>query len=99
MPYLRYGFDVSVPVGVFSEDLSAPDILVQANTNCPVKCYLANYDSFHISRFLIQKNLPINKHIISRLLQDVHVLKKPLQFEKICAKKSPLILPLFNKGI
>ena len=77
MPYLRYGFDVSLPVVVFSEDLSAPDILVQANTNCPVKWYLANYDSFDISRFLIQKNLPINKHIISRLLQDVDVLKKP----------------------
>jgi hypothetical protein len=79
---LRLAVQVS-PFGVFREDLSAQDILVQVNTNRPVKCYLANYTSFSINRFLIQKNRPINTHIINRLLQIDDVSKN------LIIKKSP----------
>ncbi|HLE88364.1 MAG TPA: hypothetical protein VI727_11960 [Candidatus Brocadiaceae bacterium] len=52
---LRLAEQVS-PFGIFCEDLSAQDVLVQTNTNRQIKCYLANYTSFHINHYSMQKN-------------------------------------------
>ena len=65
---LRFVEQVS-PFGVFSKDLNLQDILVQENGDHRLKCYLGNYTSFRINRLPVQKNTPINIHIIKQLLQ------------------------------
>jgi hypothetical protein len=65
---LRLAEQVS-PFGVFREDLSTQDIIVQKNTNQQAKCYLANYASFHINQYSLQRNRSINTSIIKQLLR------------------------------
>jgi len=64
---LRLAEQVS-PFGVFREYLSTQDILVQKNANQQAKCYLANYASFHINQYSLQRNRSINTSIIKQLL-------------------------------
>lgn len=65
---LRLAEQVS-PFGAFSKDLSIQDIIVHKNTNQQAKCYLANYVSFHINQYSLQRNRAINTSIIKQLLR------------------------------
>jgi hypothetical protein len=65
---LRLAEQVS-PFGVFREDLSTQDIIVQKDANQRAKCYLANYASFHINQYSLQRNRSINTSIIKQLLR------------------------------
>ena len=59
---LRLANQVS-PFGVFCENLSTQDFLVQMKRN-RLKCYLGNYTAFHINHHPVQKNRTVNTRII-----------------------------------
>ncbi len=56
------------PFGVFRENLSVHDFLVQQKPNMAV-CHLGNYAAFQINHASVQKNRTANTRIIKRLVQ------------------------------